>query len=57
MELAQDLKSNPWFRRRNRISKHSFSEILAEINREVVRTIYTNAEKGSPNRSCNNWYL
>ena len=24
------------------------AEILAEINREVVRTIYTNAEKGSP---------
>ena len=33
-----------WLRRRNRI-KHFVCEILAEINREVVRTIYTNAEK------------
>ena len=29
------------------------TEILAEINREVVRTIYTNAVKGAQNNTAN----
>ena len=47
MELAQDLKAQFTLRRRDRTCKHLITEILAEINREVVRTIYINAEKAA----------
>src|SRR6056300_683240 len=48
LELAQDLKAIHGLDAESELANILSSEILAEINREVVRTIYTNAEKGSP---------
>ena len=48
MELAQDLKAIHGLDAETELANILSAEILAEINREVVRTIYTNAEKGSP---------
>ena len=48
MELAQDLKAIHGLDAETELLNILSAEILAEINREVVRTIYTNAEKGSP---------
>ena len=45
MELAQDLKAIHGLDAETELANILSSEILAEINREVVRTIYTNAEK------------
>ena len=47
MELAQDLKAIHGLDAETELANILSAEILAEINREVVRTIYTNAEKGS----------
>jgi len=47
MELAQDLKAIHGLDAETELANILSSEILAEINREVVRTIYTNAEKGA----------
>jgi len=48
MELAQDLKAIHGLDAETELANILSAEILSEINREVVRTIYTNAEKGSP---------
>ena len=47
MELAQDLKAIHGLDAETELSNILSAEILAEINREVVRTIYINAEKGA----------
>ena len=47
MELAQDLKAIHGLDAESELANILSAEILAEINREVVRTIYVNAEKGA----------
>ena len=47
MELAQDLKAIHGLDAETELSNILSAEILSEINREVVRTIYINAEKGA----------
>ena len=47
MELAQDLKAIHGLDAETELSNILSSEILAEINREVVRTIYISAKKGA----------
>ena len=47
MELAQDLKAIHGLDAESELSNILSTEILAEINREVVRTIYITAEKGA----------
>ena len=45
MELAQDLKSIHGLDAESELSNILSTEILAEINREVVRSIYTVAKR------------
>ena len=47
MELAQDLKAIHGLDAETELANILSAEILAEINREVVRTIYINAEAGA----------
>ena len=47
MELAQDLKAIHGLDAETELANLLSSEILAEINREVVRTIYTTAKAGA----------
>ena len=47
MELAQDLKAIHGLDAETELANILSSEILAEINREIVRTIYQVAEKGA----------
>ena len=47
MELAQDLKAVHGLDAETELSNILSSEVLAEINREVMRTIYTNAQPGA----------
>ena len=47
MELAQDLKAIHGLDAETELANILSSEILAEINREVVRTIYTTAKSGA----------
>ena len=47
IELAQDLKSVHGLDAEGELSKILSTEILAEINREVIRTIYTSAKTGA----------
>ena len=49
MELAQDLKAIHGLDAETELSNILSSEILAEINREVIRTIYGNAKTGAQN--------
>jgi hypothetical protein len=49
MELAQDLKAIHGLDAETELANILSSEILAEINREVVRTIYTTAKAGAQN--------
>ena len=51
MELAQDLKAIHGLDSESELANILSAEILAEINREVVRTIYTNAEIGASDSS------
>jgi hypothetical protein len=51
MELAQDLKAIHGLDAETELANILSAEILAEINREVVRTIYINAEKGAADSS------
>jgi len=51
MELAQDLKAIHGLDAETELANILSAEILAEINREVVRTIYINAEKGASSNS------
>ena len=48
-ELAQDLKAVHGLDAETELANILSAEILAEINREVVRTIYTTAVKGAQN--------
>ena len=47
MELAQDLKAIHGLDAETELSNILSAEILAEINREVVRTVYISAKKGA----------
>ena len=47
MELAQDLKAIHGLDAETELSNILSAEILAEINREVIRTIYINAKPGA----------
>ncbi|MGB1835014.1 MAG: ATP-binding protein, partial [bacterium] len=47
MELAQDLKAIHGLDAETELANILSTEILAEINREVVRTIYEKAKKGA----------
>ena len=47
MELAQDLKAIHGLDAETELSNILSSEILSEINREVVRTVYVNSKKGA----------
>ena len=51
MELAQDLKAIHGLDAETELSNILSAEILAEINREVVRTIYRTAEVGADNET------
>ena len=52
IELAQDLKAIHGLDAEQELANILSTEILAEINREVVRTIYTNAVKGAQNNTA-----
>ena len=49
LELAQDLKAIHGLDAEQELANILSSEVLAEINREVVRTVYTVAKKGATN--------
>ena len=53
MELAQDLKAIHGLDAETELSNILSAEILAEINREVVRTIYIKAKKGAQTNTTN----
>src|SRR6056300_565606 len=53
MELAQDLKAIHGLDAETELSNILSAEILAEINREVVRTIYLKAQKGAATNTTN----
>jgi hypothetical protein len=53
LELAQDLKAIHGLDAEQELANILSTEILAEINREVVRTIYTNAVTGAQNNTAN----
>ena len=52
LELAQDLKAIHGLDAEQELSNILSTEILAEINREVVRTVYTNAVAGAQNNTA-----
>ena len=53
IEMAQDLKAIHGLDAEQELANILSSEVLAEINREVVRTIYTNAVAGAQNNTAN----
>jgi len=53
LELAQDLKAIHGLDAEQELANILSSEILAEINREVVRTVYTVAKPGAQNNTAN----
>ncbi len=53
LELAQDLKAIHGLDAETELSNILSTEILAEINREVVRTVYVNAVAGAQNNTAN----
>ena len=53
LELAQDLKAIHGLDAEQELANLLSSEILAEINREVVRTVYTIAKSGAQNNVAN----
>ena len=53
LELAQDLKAIHGLDAEQELANLLSSEILAEINREVVRTVYTVAKQGAQNNVAN----
>ena len=53
LELAQDLKAIHGLDAEQELANLLSSEILAEINREVVRTVYTVAKPGAQNNVAN----
>jgi len=52
LELAQDLKAVHGLDAEQELANILSSEILAEINREVVRRVYTVAERGAQNNTA-----
>ena len=52
MKLAQDLKAVHGLDAETELSNILSTEILAEINREVLRTIYTNAKTGAAHNTA-----
>ena len=54
MELAQDLKAIHGLDAETELANILSSEILAEINREVVRTIYSSSKNGAQGNVANN---
>ena len=57
LELAQDLKAVHGLDAETELANILSAEILAEINREVVRTVYVSAKAGASRRSCKCWYF
>ena len=53
LELAQDLKAIHGLDAEQELANILSSEVLAEINREVVRTVYTVAKVGAQNNVAN----
>ena len=53
LELAQDLKAIHGLDAEQELANILSSEVLAEINREVVRTVYRVAKKGAQNNVAN----
>ena len=53
MELAQDLKAIHGLDAETELANILSAEILAEINREVVRTINSQAKLGAPRLAIN----
>ena len=53
LELAQDLKAIHGLDAEQELANILSSEVLAEINREVVRTVYRIAKKGAQNNVAN----
>ena len=53
LELAQDLKAIHGLDAEAELANILSAEVLAEINREVVRTVYTVAKKGAQNNVAN----
>jgi len=53
LELAQDLKAIHGLDAEQELANILSSEVLAEINREVVRRVYTVAKKGAQNNVAN----
>jgi hypothetical protein len=57
IELAQDLRAIHGLDAEAELANILSSEILAEINREVVRTVYRTAVPGAQNNVTHGWYL
>ena len=57
LELAQDLKAIHGLNAEAELANILSSEILSEINREVIRTIYKTAEAGSQVNVANNGFF
>jgi len=53
LELAQDLKAIHGLDAETELANILSTEVLAEINREVVRTLYTVAKPGAQNNTAN----
>jgi len=49
LEMAQDLKATHGLNAESELANILSNEILAEVNRQVIRTIYTVARKGAQN--------
>ena len=56
LEMAQDLKATHGLNAESELANILSNEILAEINRQVIRTIYTVAEKGAQNTTSQNTF-
>ena len=52
MELAQDLRAVHGLDAETELANILSTEILAEINREIVRTVYTIAKAGGANNTA-----
>ena len=54
LEMAQDLKATHGLNAESELSNILSNEILAEVNRQVIRTIYTVSKKGALNTTTPN---
>jgi len=54
LEMAQDLKATHGLNAESELSNILSNEILAEVNRQVIRTIYTVAKPGALNTTTTN---